>query len=950
MSHRVAAALARSRSVGARAWCRLLLLQCLGLGLAAGAMAAESPAWDRTLERIAPSVVTIEIDQTRAFDTEWNQSSQATGFVVDAVRGLILTNRHVVTPGPVVATAVFQNREEVELHAVYRDPVHDFGIYRFDPAKLRYVQPVALPLYPEGARIGTEIRVVGNDAGEQLSILAGTLARLDRAAPSYGVGKYNDFNTFYIQAASGTSGGSSGSPVIDIQGRVVALNAGGSSGAQSSFYLPLGRVQRALQLIQRGEPVTRGTLQTVFNYTPYDELVRLGLQPATQEAARKARPDLTGMLVVDEVLPGSPTAGKLQPGDILTHVNGQLVTTFQPLEEILDDSVGGEVKIVVERGGERVTQVLPVGDLHAITPAEFLEFGDAVVHTLSYQMARHFNAPVRGVFVANPGYVLNAAGVPRGAVISSIGGKPVANLDDFRTILAGLAHGERTALRYTTLDDPKGSETRVMRMDRAWFPARTCRRDDRTGLWPCTELPPVATVAKPVPARTSFAVGADKRADELAASLVLVSFDMPFSVAGITERNYHGTGVIVDAERGLVVVDRNTVPVAPGDVRITIGGSIEVPGKVEYIHPLHNLSIVSFDPAALDGTPVRAVRFDPRELETGEPVTVVGLAGDSRLRSLATYVAAVDDVNFPLSRTLQFRDANLEVVSLVNSPGDFDGVIVGKDGRVRALWSSFATEGARDAVQLNRGMPAALVLETLAAARGDKRLYSLEAEFEALPLAAARKLGLPAEWVARFEKRNPAHRQVLAVSRVAAGSDAARTLREGDLLLAVDGVTLNRFREVEEATQLPQVKLTVLRDGVEQDLEVATAALRGEDIDRMLLWAGAVLHAPHRAMTIQRSIAPEGVFVAYFAYGSPATRYGLFAGRRIMEVDGRPVPDLDAFIAAVRGRENRSSVRLKTVTWNGTTGVTTLKLDQNYWPTYDLRRTPDAVWERTAIP
>jgi len=946
VTHRLAGA----RTGLGRRLIQLLLLPGLTLGLVGGAQAAESPAWDRTLERIAPSVVTIEIDQTRAFDTEWNQSSQATGFVVDAVRGLILTNRHVVTPGPVVATAVFQNREEVELHAVYRDPVHDFGIYQYDPAKLRYVQPVALPLYPEGARIGTEIRVVGNDAGEQLSILAGTLARLDRAAPEYGVGKYNDFNTFYIQAASGTSGGSSGSPVIDIQGRVVALNAGGSSGAQSSFYLPLHRVQRALQLIQRGEPVTRGTLQTVFNYTPYDELVRLGLQPATQEAARKARPDLTGMLVVDEVLPGSPTEGKLQPGDILTHVNGQLVTTFQPLEEILDDSVGGEVKIVVERGGERVTQALPVGDLHAITPAEYFEFGDAVVHTLSYQMARHFNAAVRGVFVANPGYVLNAADVPRGAVISSVGGKPVANLDDFRTILAGLSHGERTTLRYTTLDDPKGSETRVMRMDRAWFPARTCRRDDRTGLWPCTELPPVATAAKPVPARTSFAGGADKRADELAASLVLVSFDMPFSVAGITERNYKGTGVIVDAERGLVVVDRNTVPVAPGDVRITIGGSIEVPGKVEYIHPLHNLAIVSFDPAALDGTPLRAVRFDPRELETGEPVTVVGLAGDSRLRSLATYVAAVDDVNFPLSRTLQFRDANLEVVSLVNSPGDFDGVIVGKDGRVRALWSSFATESARDSVQVNRGMPAALVLETLAAARGDQRLYSLEAEFEALPLAAARKLGLPADWVDRFEQRNPAHRQVLAVSRVAAGSDAARVLREGDLLLAIDGVTLNRFREVEEATQLPQVKLTILRDGVEKVIDVATAALRGEDIDRMLLWAGAVLHAPHRAMTIQRSIAPEGVFVAYFAYGSPATRYGLFAGRRIMEVDGRPVPDLDAFIAAVRGRENRSSVRLKTVTWNGTTGVTTLKLDQNYWPTYDLRRTSDAVWQRTAIP
>ncbi|HEY5565676.1 MAG TPA: hypothetical protein VIM81_00335, partial [Gammaproteobacteria bacterium] len=84
---------------------------CVAVVLAQSA-AAQDATWDRTLERIATGIVSIQVDSTRAFDTERNQSTQATGFVVDAERGLILTNRHVVTPGPVRAQAVFLNQEE----------------------------------------------------------------------------------------------------------------------------------------------------------------------------------------------------------------------------------------------------------------------------------------------------------------------------------------------------------------------------------------------------------------------------------------------------------------------------------------------------------------------------------------------------------------------------------------------------------------------------------------------------------------------------------------------------------------------------------------------------------------------------------------------------------------------------------------------------------------------
>ena len=82
--------------------------------------AAENSAWSAVVEQYSSGIVSLSVDVTRSFDTEANQSSQATGFIVDAERGLILTNRHVVTPGPVRAEALFLNQEEVPLTAVYR--------------------------------------------------------------------------------------------------------------------------------------------------------------------------------------------------------------------------------------------------------------------------------------------------------------------------------------------------------------------------------------------------------------------------------------------------------------------------------------------------------------------------------------------------------------------------------------------------------------------------------------------------------------------------------------------------------------------------------------------------------------------------------------------------------------------------------------------------------------
>ncbi|MDE2251985.1 MAG: trypsin-like peptidase domain-containing protein, partial [Gammaproteobacteria bacterium] len=905
----------------------------------------------RTLERIAGSVVTIEIDQTRSFDTERNVSAQATGFVVDAERGLILTNRHVVTPGPVIAEATFLNREEVELHPVYRDPVHDFGFYRYDPSRLRFTTPAALPLAPEAAQVGREIRVVGNDAGEQLSILAGTLARLDRQAPEYGIGRYNDFNTFYIQAASSTSGGSSGSPVVDVQGRVVALNAGGSTGSATSFYLPLGRVQRALRLIQQGRPVTRGTIETEFRYRPYDELRRLGLRTDTEAAARRAQPANTGMLVVERVQPGSASDKLLAPGDVLVRVNDQLLTGFEPLEAVFDDSVGAPVKLEFERGGQPFTVRLTVEDLNAITPASYLEFGDAIVHTLSYQEARHFHLPIRGVFVASAGYTLDAAGVPRGAVITELNSKPVASLADFEAGIAALGDGVRFAVRYVTLDDPNHAELRAVHMDRRWFPARHCVRNDASGYWDCADLPvPAAAVQAPAAGEVAQpAAGSTPAERVLAPSLVGMTFDMPYPISGVNERNYHGTGLVIDAARGLVITDRNTVPVSVGDVRLTFGGTVEIPARVVYIHPLHNLAVVQYDPALLRGATVRAASLATAPLRNGESLDVVGLDGGGELRSRATAIASIDPLVLPLSRSIAFRDSNIEVATLVNPPDDLVGVLADRAGRVRGLWASFASDNGRELVQQNRGISAELIAETLELARHATPLHSLEAEFVTETLAAAHDLGLSEAWMARIQKSNPARRQVLSVTRLVGGSSAAAQLQSGDILLAIDGRPVTEFREVERAVAARElVQVTVWRTDGEHTLPVRTAALSGIDIDRVVLWQGATLQASHRALSAQRGIEPSGVYVAYFTYGSPASRYGLVPGRRIVEVDGQPTPDLDSFLQLVTGRPDRASLRIKTLAINGAPEMITLKLDRHYWPACELRRR-GAEWERVAL-
>ncbi|MGE4609779.1 MAG: trypsin-like peptidase domain-containing protein, partial [Myxococcota bacterium] len=833
--------------------------------------------WQQTLERVASAVVVLRVSIPRSFDTENAASTVATGFVVDAKRGLILTNRHVVNPGPVVAEAVFLNHEEVEVKAVYRDPVHDFGFYQYDPSAVEFMKPTVLPLVPDHAVIGAEIRVVGNDAGEKLSILSGTLARLDRDAPQYGRDGYNDFNTFYYQAASATSGGSSGSPVVDVHGHAVALNAGGNQMASSSYYLPLDRVVRALELIRLDQPVSRGTLQTVFVKRPYDELRRLGLRPATEAALRERFPESTGLLVVDEVVPGGPGHTALEVGDILLGVGDVSSAGFLGLESLLDASVGETVELLLERGGKTIRATIEIQDLHSITPDGYLETGGGIVHPLSYQQARNRGVPVQGLYVATSGYALTSAGIARGAVITELAGEPVDDLADFEKRWAALPDGSNVALRYFELAHPHAESLAIVSVDRLWFPMNRCRRDDETGSWPCEMSPAAAASEPPAPAVTTFDRELERPMRDLAHSLVMVEFDVPFRIDGIHADRFKGSGLVVDAEAGLVVVDRETVPVAMGDVRLVFAASVEVPGEVVYIHPTHNFAVVRYDPALLGDTPIRSAQLRPTQLKSGDEVWLVGLGDDHEIVSRKSRVASVANPALPLTSPPRFREKNLEVVLLDDSPSTVGGVIADKKGRVHALWASFSHGGGLPPQSYFAGIDAARIEEIIEPLREGRSVNwrSLGVELRPLTLADARSRGLSEPAARELERHHRGTRRVLSISRITTGMPSAEILQVGDLILAVNGQTVTEFDEVELATQAPSVRVTLLRDGKELTRDVPTTVLGGTGTNRALFWAGAVLQAPHLAIAEQGAADPSGVYVAWFWYGSPANRYGL---------------------------------------------------------------------------
>ncbi|KAK4218649.1 trypsin-like cysteine/serine peptidase domain-containing protein [Rhypophila decipiens] len=909
----------------------------------------DTAEWQATIENVVRNVVSIRFCQTCSFDTDPALTSEATGFVVDAERGYILTNRHVVGSGPFWGYCVFDNHEEVDAYPVYRDPVHDFGILKFDPKAVKYMPLAALPLRPDCAKVGVEIRVVGNDAGEKLSILSGVISRLDRNAPEYGEG-YSDFNTCYYQASAAASGGSSGSPVVNIDGYAVALQAGGrADGASTDYFLPLDRPLRALKCLQEGKPITRGDIQCQFLLKPFDECRRLGLSPEWEAVVRKAFPKETNMLVAEIVLPEGPSHGKVEEGDVLIKVNGDLLTQFIRLDDILDSSVGQPVKLLLHRGGEEIEVEIEVGDLHKITPDRFVSVSGGSFHDLSYQQARLYGVACKGVYVCEAGGSFRFDNAENGWLVQSIDHKKTPDLKTFIEVAKGIPDKARVVVTYKHLRDLHTLHTTIMYIDRHWAKKmKLAVRNDETGLWDFSDLADALPPVPPVPRKASFIQlehTSHPAVADLVRSFVHVNCTMPMKLDGFPKNRKWGMGLVIDADKGLVIISRAIVPYDLCDISITIADSIIVEGKVVFLHPLQNYAIIQYDPKLVDA-PVLSAKLSSEEITQGAKTYFIGYNRIGRIVHAATTVTEIFAVTIPAnSGAPRYRAVNIDAITVDTSLSGQcgSGVLVAEDGTVHALWLTYLGERSasthRDE-EYHLGLATPTILPVVSQIQQGivPKLRMLSVEFRSIQMSQARVMGVSEEWIQKVSEANTAYHQLFMVTKRIFDrneKEASDALLEGDILLTLNGKMITKISELDVMYSNDVLDATIVRDCVELNLKIPTVAADDVETDHAISFCGAIIHRPHHAVRQQISKLFSEVYVSARTRGSPSYQYGLAPTNFITHVNGKPTPDLESFLKVVVEIPDNTYFRVKAVTFDSVPWVVTMKKNEHYFPTME---------------
>ncbi len=280
-----------------------------------------------------------------------------TGFVVDGARGLILTNRHVVSDTEADYTVLTNDGRRFPAKVVARDSVNDMALVQIDDHSL----PALTFGDSDAVAIGQTVIAIGNALGEYRNtvtkgVISGT-ARNVVAGDNRGSSESLE-GVFQTDAA--VNPGNSGGPLVNLEGQVVGMNTAiNREGQLIGFAIPSNEAKRMVDSYRQNGRIVR----------PY-----LGIRYVlvTPELARTNKLSVDyGALIVGSrqsgelaVVPGSPAdkAG-LVSNDIILSVDGAKVDVEHSLVRALSRrNPGDTVTLTLYHKGKQVELKVQLGE------------------------------------------------------------------------------------------------------------------------------------------------------------------------------------------------------------------------------------------------------------------------------------------------------------------------------------------------------------------------------------------------------------------------------------------------------------------------------------------------------------------------------------------------------------------------------------------------------------
>jgi len=458
-TQRRAQAQSHAQTINPTAWV-IAALTAFGLLIALMAQSQARPAPESfadLAEKLLPAVVNISTTQTvsahgqmpqgvpdffrefferRGGQMPQPQQRQATslgsGFFIDADKGLVVTNNHVIQDAEEIKV-ILQDNTSLDAELLGRDPKTDIALLKVKLEKGLKIEEVSLG-NSDKMRVGDWVVAIGNPFGLGGSVTAGIVSARGRNIQA---GPYDDF----IQTDASINKGNSGGPLFNLDGEVIGINtaiyspSGGSVGI--GFSVPSNIAKSVIADLSEYGRTRRGWLGVRIQ-TVSDEIAEnLGLDGAK------------GALVTSVAEGGPAEKAGIEKGDVVVTFNGKDVSEMRKLPRIVAETeVGKSVPVEVWRKGKMKKLSVKVGELEVaekngtvtatkVTPSSssVKELGMSL-GSLTEKTRAQFNLPeeAKGVVILDVDANGPAAqkGIRPGELIVEVGQKEITSPDEIK--------------------------------------------------------------------------------------------------------------------------------------------------------------------------------------------------------------------------------------------------------------------------------------------------------------------------------------------------------------------------------------------------------------------------------------------------------------------------------------------------------------------------------------